>query len=137
MPKIPKVAKTWTPSQSARLADQGYYIVSYGNNSKPPLESMADFIYIGAGHCQYARTWSPSHASSTPLWNTLLWSCAPTKKQVAKASLLAPTEKGYRYYYFKDYTTFDTYLKTNKFFHAVPPAPADTGSIISTPGMSL
>ena len=119
-PKVTKPPKVWTPKQIARLATQGYYFTYYGLPETAPVGF--DLIYIGTGKCQYNRH-NPSSATGVWGWCTLLWSCAPTRKQIAAEN---PTGKEYHYVYFKEFSdllsAWSTIAPT---YSVITKAPAD------------
>jgi len=117
MPRTPKPPKTWTPKQATRLANPGYYFTYYGMPVTTP--TSADVIYIGTGKCQYNR----HYPTDVWGWCTLLWSCAPTRKQVAGEDL---TGKGYHYAYFKEFADlFAAWPTIAPTFPPITKAPAD------------
>lgn len=63
----------------ARLAPPGYYIsyVYHKNEIEPELPNTFDIIYINKDQkCKYI------HHLFGGAWNTLTWTCAPTKKKL-------------------------------------------------------
>jgi hypothetical protein len=87
----------------ARMAQPGYYVEYLGNkvNHQP---SNFDIIHISKDlKCKYIRNWDWGQFASmfSEQWETLVWSCAPTKKQVGISQSLVG--EGTRYLYFKDH----------------------------------
>lgn len=63
-----KKTKTFTPKQMARLPDPGYVLEMNG-----PV--VITVVCVKNGQVKYTR--------GDYTWSTLLWSCCPTRKQVA------------------------------------------------------
>lgn len=78
-----KKDKQFTPHQLARLPDQGYLIEN--------CHGSKDYICIMNGYVKYNRNGE---------WNTLTWTCCPTRKQMTYP------EKGYTYSHYPDYASF-------------------------------
>ena len=78
-----------------RLAEPGYYITYYGVAGKMPEH---DF---GVVHISKERKCKYIHWSWGKAWNTLMWSCAPTKKQIQADKDAHCVEECDRFMYFK------------------------------------
>lgn len=66
--------KQWTERQVRQLPEPGYYLDFW-----PSLNAVSAYCIMN-GYCKYI------HWSWGTEWFTLLWSCAPTRKEVAKES---------------------------------------------------
>jgi len=89
-----KKIKKFTQYQSDRLPDQGYYLSYY----KFPDKEVVEGYCIMNGQCKYIHwQWGQE-------WNTLLWSCAPTRKK------LKNPDSGERFEYFP---THDDMIKAH------------------------
>jgi hypothetical protein len=82
-PKKPrsKKVKEFTPKQLARLPDMGYWVEDHGN--------AMGFYCLMNGRIKYIHA---HHRDGE--WSTLLWSCCPTRKQIANP------QYGQKYYHF-------------------------------------
>lgn len=88
-----------------RLADPGFYIEYYGKEkynfvkgSEQPDETFGVTYISPDGTCQYIH-WMAVGMSED--WQTLLWTCAPTKKKVEKAKTAKPDKELERFIYFR------------------------------------
>ncbi|HEY9793714.1 MAG TPA: hypothetical protein V6D22_25180 [Candidatus Obscuribacterales bacterium] len=83
-PKKPrsKKVKEFTPKQLARLPDMGYWVEEHGNSKSFYCLMNGRIKYIHGGHRDGE-------------WSTLLWSCCPTRKQIANP------QHGEKYHHFK------------------------------------
>jgi hypothetical protein len=74
----PTKTKGWTPNQLARLPDPGYLYSEYRwkNPGEDYLRSAVTLYCVKNGAVKYNRG----------SWARLLWSCCPTRQQIAKAS---------------------------------------------------
>ena len=72
--------KEWTPNQIKRLPQEGYWLKVFKFTN-------GDIWYtaycIKNGYIQYIRT---DHLKAGYGWNTLLWTCMTTRKQMATLS---------------------------------------------------
>lgn len=57
-----------------RLPEPGYVLIYIENNDGSISTDLVDIVYVGSnGKCKYNRGSG---------WHTLLWTCAPTRKQI-------------------------------------------------------
>ena len=80
-----------------RLGEPGYYVTYYGERDtdlSQPETFGVDYIAPN-GKCRYI------HWGWGKEWGTLMWTCAPTKNKIAKASAAKPSEELDRYLYFE------------------------------------
>jgi hypothetical protein len=80
--------KSWTPHQLNRLPKPGYWLLVYTPNINN--EKWYHAYCVMNGYIRYVRSDMKSE------WNTLLWSCMPTQKQIANPN---PEEQ---FHYFPD-----------------------------------
>lgn len=95
VPVLPKKAKgTFTERQLNRLPEQGYLLEYFDTANDNPMFKNPTAICVMNGKCKYI-----SYVGGTE-WNTLLWSCCPTKNQIEKSKKNSVTRSGYRYEWF-------------------------------------
>lgn len=71
------ITKQWTPFQLKRLPKNGYWVCEYNSNIKNKSYYNIHVYCIMNGYIRYIRS-----DTNLPTWNTLLWSCMPTKNQI-------------------------------------------------------
>jgi hypothetical protein len=92
-----------------RLAAPGYYIQFFGVWKPNPSDKEFGLVHISEdGKCKYAD-------ESGRSWNTLLWSCAPTKKMVEKSATNLMDDMTERFIFFKDLKSLKKYPKIGKY----------------------
>ena len=95
-----------------RLAKPGYYIEYYGTKDDNPME-------FGVTHISKDQKCKYIHWMWGEEWGTLLWSCAPTKKQVSDQEKFKDSDERERLIY---YSTHEEMIKNFKNINKKPGA---------------
>lgn len=103
-----------------RLPDSGYYIEYYSTKEEENPDEFSTIHVSEDKKCKYVG-WSGSKD-----WNTLLWSCCPTKKQIEEAKTLADGEGGMRYHFFSTFEELKNFKGVGRYpVLLVKPSPLD------------
>ena len=94
-----------------RLAPSGYYIEFFGVWKPNPNDKEFSIIHISEeGKCKYMEI-----NGGSKQWNTLLWSCAPTRIMVAKSNLDLSNDMIGRFLFFKDLKSLKAYPRLGRY----------------------